>query len=101
QAAHDRGDVARELDSYRAATQLDPSRAYAPAMLAGRLAQQGRCAEAQGFWDQALSRDRPGRRTKRETGLDASAIARARYYMAQACGRNQDQPEAIGDGEDQ
>jgi hypothetical protein len=87
-AARDRGDSARELAFYRAAADLDHSQAFASAMLAGRLAQQGHCAEAQKFWVQALNRDL-WRRSRRTIQNDASAIAWARQHMSRSCGHGE------------
>ena len=95
-AAGDGGDSARELAFYRAAVDLDRSQAYASAMLAGRLAQQGHCAEAQKFWVQALNRNL-WQRSRRTTPHDASAIAWAREHMLRSCGHVESGLESIID----
>jgi Zn-dependent protease with chaperone function len=87
-AARDHGDPARELAFYRVAVDLDRSQAYASAMLAGRLAQQGDCAEAQKFWVQALNRNL-WRRSRPTAQHDASAIAWARQHMLRSCGHDE------------
>jgi Zn-dependent protease with chaperone function len=96
-AAHDRGDEPRELDLYRAAVDLYPVRAFAPAMLAGRLAQRGRCDEAKAFWYEAVRRDPHPRAEEKRSNPDASAIAWARQYVETACGAGRDAPPAPDD----
>jgi hypothetical protein len=86
QAAQDHGDGRSELEFYRAAWALDASRTYAPAMLAGRLAEQGRCAEAQTYWSFARFRGQHPRNRGLNTFSDDDAVAWASVQLTNRCG---------------
>jgi Zn-dependent protease with chaperone function len=85
-AAHDRGDGPSELEFYRAAWALDASRDYAPAMLAGRLADQGRCAEARAYWAEAQLQESHLRKHGTDSASDDAAVAWARLQLTNQCG---------------
>jgi hypothetical protein len=94
--AEGQGDWPGALTLYRTAADQDPTRAYAPAILAGLLAERHRCPEARGAWSEALERDRRWRVSRREPGPDWEAIAWAGSILVRACGDRID-PEAAGD----
>ncbi len=96
---HERGDWSRAMELYRAAAELDPSRAFGPAMAAGILAQRRRCMEADAPLQEALRRDRYQWTKGPGTGADAPAIAWARYQIAQACGLRWNESAAIDGSE--
>ncbi len=99
QAAHDRGDGRNELEFYRAAWTLDASRAYAPAMLAGRLAEQGRCAEAQGYWAEAELHEPRPRKDGADSAADDSAVVWAHSQLTNHCGGKGSPAASEADGD--
>jgi Zn-dependent protease with chaperone function len=72
-AAFERGDAPGAVELYRAAGELDASRAFAPAMVAGILAERHQCADAERFWNEAIVR--ANRRQPTRDGVDPDDLA--------------------------
>jgi Zn-dependent protease with chaperone function len=84
-AAFERGDAPRAIDLYTAAGELDLSRAFAPAMVAGILAERHQCADAERFWIEALLRANHRQPTRVGADPDDSALAWAGPRMVLNC----------------